>query len=298
MRIEPSATRFHRGLQALLLWILVFAPNLAQAQQIDNRAAPQVQQLYAEAKAAQQAGDNPAAIQKYLAIIRLAPQLAPAYNNLGMLDFKERDYPRAVEVLKHCLELAPDMHSASAVSGMSYFELRRSEDAEPLLRAALNANPIDDNVEMMLALALIDLRKDREAATHLESFMERNPKSLDGWSLLRKTYLQMSEDARAEINAIDPDSAIAHEVAGEIDESANNYAAALMEYKKAIDRAPIRQVPICIWSLPTGISANGVLRRRNSSPSWRTIRITVPPIGNLQMPCSRQTTPRPTHSLI
>ena len=68
--------------------------------------------------------------------------------------------------------------------------------------------------------------------------MERNPKSLDGWSLLRKTYLQMSEDARAEINAIDPDSAIAHEVAGEIDESANNYAAALMEYKKAIDRAP------------------------------------------------------------
>jgi tetratricopeptide (TPR) repeat protein len=218
--------------------MLVLTANLALARQVDSGDTLEVQQLYAEAKAAQQAGDSAAAIGKYRAIIRLAPHLAAPYNNLGMLYFKKHDYMLAVEVLQRCLELAPDMHSASAILGMSYFELRQSEKAEPFLQAALSANPTDDNVEMMLALALIDLRKDREAATHLENFVERNPESLEGCSLLRKTYLQMSEDARTKINEIDPDSAVAHEIAGEIDERAQNYPAALVEYRKAIEKAP------------------------------------------------------------
>ena len=40
------------------------------------------------------------------------------------------------------------------------------------------------------------------------------------------------------INEIDPDSVVAHEIAGEIDASMHNYDLALVEYKKAIDKAP------------------------------------------------------------
>ena len=238
MRTQRSAARLQWAWELLAVWVLVIAPNSALAWQVNAQVTPDVQQLYAEATAAQQRGDSAAAIEKYQAIIRLAPNLAAAYNNLGTLYFKNHDYTSAVDVLQRCLELAPDMHSASAVLGMSYFELRQSEKAEPFLRAALSTNPTDDNVEMILALALIDLKKDREAATHLENFLERNPKSVDGWSLLRKTYLQMSEDARTRINEIDSDSAIAHEIAGEIDESAQNFPAALVEYERAVEKAP------------------------------------------------------------
>ena len=56
--------------------------------------------------------------------------------------------------------------------------------------------------------------------------------------MLGKTYLQMSEDALKKINEIDPDSVVAHEIAGEIDESMHNYDLALVEFKKAIDKAP------------------------------------------------------------
>ena len=62
------------------------------AQSSDDEVTPQVQALYAQAKAAQQRGDNAEAIEKYRAMLKLAPHLAPAYNNLGMLYFNEHDY--------------------------------------------------------------------------------------------------------------------------------------------------------------------------------------------------------------
>lgn len=218
--------------------LLVFAANAALPRQANDEVTPEVQQLYAQAKAAQQQGNSAAAIEKYRAMIKLAPHLAPAFNNLGMIYFNGHDYAHAAEVLKRGLELNPDMPTASAMLGMSYFQLGMNEKAEPLLRSALNAKPDDDNVEMILAHINISLRKYDEATSLLNNFLKRNPKNQEAWYLLGKTYLQMSEDALKRINEIDPNSVVAHEIAGEIDESMHNYDVALVEYKKAIDMAP------------------------------------------------------------
>lgn len=204
----------------------------------DGEVTPQVQQLYAEAKAAQQRGDDNGAIEKYRAMLKLAPHLAPAYNNLGMLYFNQRDYTHAAQVLEQGLKLNPDMPTASALLGLSYSRLGQSEQAEPLLEAAVRANPDDDNAKIALARTLISLKKFEEATPYLRSFLERNPKDQQAWYLLGKSYLQLSEDALGKINQIDPNSVTAHEVAGEIDASMHNYDGALVEYKKAIDIAP------------------------------------------------------------
>jgi tetratricopeptide (TPR) repeat protein len=204
----------------------------------EDEVTPQVQALYAEAKAAQQRGDDAAAIEKYRAMLKLAPHLAPAYNNLGMLYFDQHDFPHAAEVLKHGLELNPNMPTASAMLGMSYYEMGDHEQAEPLLEAAAQANPNDDHLQMALARNLIDSGKYDAATPYLRSYLERNPKDQQAWYLLGKTYLQLSEDALGQINQIDPNSVTAHLVAGEIDESMHNYDGALVEYKKATDLAP------------------------------------------------------------
>ena len=217
--------------------VLVVRP-VALAQAGDAEVTPKVQQLYAEANAASQSGDETAAIEKYRAIIKLAPHLAAAYNNLGGLYFDQRDYTHAAEVLKRGLELNPNMPTASAILGMSYVQLGENERAEPLLRKALRANPKDDKVQMMLARMLINGKKMDEAARLLNDFLARNPKDQQAWYLLGKTYLQLSENALKKINEIDPDSVVAHEIAGEIDESMHNYDLALVEYKKAVDMAP------------------------------------------------------------
>jgi tetratricopeptide (TPR) repeat protein len=223
-------------LKVAALLFLSLSAVAAYAQ--EDEVTPQVQALYAEAKAAQQRGDNTAAIEKYRAMLKLAPHLAPAYNNLGMLYFDQHDYPHAAEVLKHGLELNPNMPTASAMLGMSYYEMGDHEQAEPLLEAAAQANPNDDHLQMALARNLIDSGKYDAATPYLRSYLERNPKDQQAWYLLGKTYLQLSEDALGQINQIDPNSVTAHLVAGEIDESMHNYDGALVEYKKATDLAP------------------------------------------------------------
>jgi tetratricopeptide (TPR) repeat protein len=238
MKMNRSTARHRWASHLPAACLLLFSLTPALARQADDEVTPEVQQLYAQAKAAQQHGDSAAAIEKYRAMIKLAPHLAAAYNNLGMLYFNSHDYAHAAEVLKRGLELHADMPTASAMLGMSYFQLGVDDKAEPLLRAALKANPTDDTIEMMLTRILINLRKYTEAVSYLNNFLERNPKDQEAWYLLGKTYLQMSGDALKKVDEIDPNSVVAHEIAGEIDESMHNYDVALVEYKKAIDLAP------------------------------------------------------------
>jgi tetratricopeptide (TPR) repeat protein len=233
-----SAFFLRRTRYLLLLCVLAVLRMHASPSQENDEVTPQVQSLYAEAKAARKNGDSATAIAKYQQILKLAPHLAAAYNNLGMLYFDGHDYPEAIKVLQHGLELNPNMPGAAAMLGMSYFQLGNNDKARPLLETALRANPKDDQVAMVLIHILINAQNLPEAAAKLNDFLARNPRNQEAWYLLGKTYLQMSEDALKKINEIDPDSVVAHEIAGEIDQSMHNYDLALVEYKKAIDMAP------------------------------------------------------------
>ncbi|HEY3627058.1 MAG TPA: tetratricopeptide repeat protein [Terracidiphilus sp.] len=238
MRMGVSAFFLRRTRYLLLLCVLAVLRMHASPPQENDEVTPQVQSLYAEAKAARKNGDSATAIAKYQQILKLAPHLAAAYNNLGMLYFDGHDYPEAIKVLQHGLELNPNMPGAAAMLGMSYFQLGNNDKARPLLETALRANPKDDQVAMVLIHILINAQNLPEAAAKLNDFLARNPRNQEAWYLLGKTYLQMSEDALKKINEIDPDSVVAHEIAGEIDQSMHNYDLALVEYKKAIDMAP------------------------------------------------------------
>jgi tetratricopeptide (TPR) repeat protein len=236
----PVTRRISRWVVALLFCGVGVMP---QAGAQNDEVTPQVQQLYAEAHAAQQRDDTATAIQKYREMIRLAPHLAPAYNNLGRLYFNQHEYEQAVQVLAQGLKLNPDMPTASAMLGMSYLETGRAEQAEAPLQAALRANPKDPMVQMALAKARIHTHQYEGAVELLKSYTQEHPRDQEAWYLLGKTYLQLSEDSLGKIQQIDPNSVVAHEVAGEIDESMHNYDGALVEYKKAIDLAPNQPEP-------------------------------------------------------
>lgn len=237
MMVRPCAfPGMRRIATAILLSSALAAPLIAQSSA--SEVTPQVQRLYAEAQAAQQQGDGAGAIQKYQDMIRLAPHLAAAYNNLGMLYFNQRDYGQAATTLEHGLKVNPNMPTASALLGLSYFELGEDAKAEPLLERAARAKPDDDHVQMSLAHVLLNLGKSEEATRVLNAYLSRNPKDQQALYLLGKTYLQLSEETLGKINKIDPNSYVAHEVAGEIDESMKNFDGALVEFKKAVDQAP------------------------------------------------------------
>ncbi len=233
---------FHRvrrqSIVALVYVSLGVACGSAWGQDWSGEVTPQVQQLYAEAKAAQQRGDTQGSIAKYQAMLKLAPHLAPAYNNLGMLYFNDRAYAKAADTLRAGLAIDPSMNTAQALLGLSDAKLGRNDEAKKELEAALAANPADDRVELALAHLLIAAGSEEEGLGHLRGYLARNPKDQQAWYLQGKTYLRLSEQSLAQINAIDPTSVTAHEIAGEIDESMHNYDGALAEYNKAVQQAP------------------------------------------------------------
>ena len=208
------------------------------AQAGSDEVTPEVQQLYSEARAAQEQGDTATAIAKYREMIRLAPGLAPAFNNLGMLYFNSGDYSNAAPVLERGLKLNARMTTAQTMLGLCYYELGENQKAEPLLERAVAATPSDGKLQLSLDHVLLALGKNDEAIRRLNEYLKVSPKDQQAWYLLGKTYLQLSEVALGKVNQIDPNSYVAHEVAGEIDESMHNYDGALVEFRKAVELAP------------------------------------------------------------
>jgi tetratricopeptide (TPR) repeat protein len=197
-----------------------------------------VQELYAQAKAAQSRNDVPAAIAKYEEILRIAPKLGPAYNNLGSLLFRQGEFRQAAEILEQGLKVDPSMSSAAALLGLSLFESGDYAHARPRLEAALRANPGDQNVHLFLAKDLTQLGDFDAAAIELQQLSKRQPNNQEVWYLLARVYMTLSEKALGKINAIDPNSVLTHQLSGEMMEAMNNYDGAVVELKKAVDMAP------------------------------------------------------------
>ncbi len=217
----------------LRLCLLLLCFRLACAQ-----SSAAIEELYDQARSAQSRNDMPAAIAKYQEILKIAPKLGPAYNNLGSLYFRQREFSKAADILEQGLKVDPSMSSASALLGISLYETGDYPHARPHLETALRANPGDNNAQLFLAKDLTQLGDFDAAAVSLRQLAKRQPGNQEVWYLLARIYMKLSENALGKINAIDPNSVLAHQLSGEMMEAMNNYDGAIVELKKAVDMAP------------------------------------------------------------
>ena len=222
----------------LLLFMMACASSVARAQSEPSATDPQVQKIYGEAKAAEARGDLASAAANYESLLQIAPHLGAAYNNLGALYLRQKEYKKAADVLEKGLKVDPKMSSTSALLGISLYEMGEYGGARRHLETALRANPKDDNAELFLANDLVKLNEWDSAASHLRQLAQRQPNNQETWYLLGKVHMKLSEQALAKLNEIDPNSVWMHEVSGEIMESMKNFDGALIEYKKAVEIAP------------------------------------------------------------
>ena len=226
--------------QAIILRILVALlcswtlPTPGQTSAI----SPAVQQLYAQAQSAQSSGDRATAISKYQAMLKLAPQLAAAYNNLGMLYYQQQEFPQAAAILEKGLKINPHMTSAAALLGSAYFEMGEYAKARSPLESAVRGNIKDDFARTLLARDLANIHDYDGAVTQLRTLIAHNPKNQQAWYLLGNAYLQLSERSLAKVSEIDPNSFLSQEIAGEIMQSLGNTDGALGAFTKAVELAP------------------------------------------------------------
>lgn len=204
----------------------------------DPASDPRVEQLHEEASQLQSHGDLAGAAAKYEAMLKIAPRLSPAYNNLGSLYLQLGNYSKAIEVLEKGLKVSPNLPSASALLGIAYFQQGDYRVARPRLEGAVLANPDDGNASMFLVNCLTKLGEFQAAARTLEQLAQKQPRNPQIWYLLGKVYIQLSESALTKVNEIDPNSVWAHQISSDMAEGVKNYDGAILEMKKALAIAP------------------------------------------------------------
>jgi tetratricopeptide (TPR) repeat protein len=148
------------------------------------RGAPQnaaVDELYQQAQAASARGDLATAIEKYKAMLKLAPDLAAAYNNLGLLYFQTRDYTKASQAFEAGLKLDPSMSPSLVLLGIAYFEQGDFGRARPVLERGVRAMPDDEQAQLFLALALAKRMEHYDAAAaQYKQALEKQPPGFPG----------------------------------------------------------------------------------------------------------------------
>jgi tetratricopeptide (TPR) repeat protein len=223
---------------ALLPVFFAGCQSSAPAQTGPAGSSSQVQQLYAEAHAAQSRGDTDTAVDRYQQILKLAPRLAAAYNNLGLIYYQKHDLQQAVDTFEKALRLDPAASGTSALLGTAQFDMGEYQKARLHLEAAVHANAKDSFARRMLARDLIALKDYEAAVTQLRTLVAQDPKDQDAWYQLGKAHMQLSEHALAKVSEIDPSSALSQEIAGEIMQGMGNSDGALTAFKKAVEIAP------------------------------------------------------------
>ena len=197
-----------------------------------------VQQLYEKARSDQAAGKDERAVADYRELLRLDPSVAPAYNNLGRLLYNLGRFPEVVTILRQGLAIEPNMAPAKIMLGAAYFQLGRPDEALSPLETGVKALPADRFAHITLARVLLDLKRPADAVVQLNAILKNDPKDQEAWYVLGKVHLELSQQAFTQVQAIDADTPLAHELAGEIMESMQNTPGAVDAYKQAIAASP------------------------------------------------------------
>jgi tetratricopeptide (TPR) repeat protein len=140
-----------------------------------GQAKDSAEDLFREAQAARARGDLASAESKYRKLIRIAPGMANAYHNLGLVYLAEHKYKESAEVLEKAAKLEPKEPATWFLEGLAYYELYESRKAVAALQTALRLRPSDENAQLYLGKAQIQMRDYRGAAATLEKLSRSRP---------------------------------------------------------------------------------------------------------------------------
>jgi Tfp pilus assembly protein PilF len=120
-------------------------------------------------------GDFDAAIKEYTRVVELRPELAEAYNNLGVALKRKGELEKAKAVFSQALERRPDYSAALSNRGWVLADQGKWSEARGDFEQALKHSPNDDGALLGLAQALREARDYAGAQQALSRLVSRSP---------------------------------------------------------------------------------------------------------------------------
>ena len=122
-------------------------------------------------------GDAEKAAVAYQKAIAHAPQLAAAYNGLGIAYAMQEKYPAALAAQQKALARQPDFAKAHAGLGFVYFQQNRAELALKHYRQAVALEPQFLEAHRKIGLILLNQKRYAEAGAAYQTLLTLNPKT-------------------------------------------------------------------------------------------------------------------------
>jgi tetratricopeptide (TPR) repeat protein len=239
--------RVKNHLTPLLLLVLLTEPLTGFGQQPDSS----FNALIRTAQQAQAANDYAAAVNAYKQAVRIQPDMAELWTNLGVMEEETGDFADSLPSFQHANRLNPSLYVPNLFLGIDYVRAGKPKEAIPYLSKAERSNAIDPLPRISLGRAYTALGKYSAAAEQFRRALALDSKQSSTWFALGIAYLDQLEADSRRMATEDKSSAYAKALFAESLAKQSRYAEATKAFQSAIDSTP---QPPCLhselgWSL-------------------------------------------------
>lgn len=223
----PTVRRVRRyGFGLLLLCCLRASAGLGQS--------PQVQEAFQRGALAMRNGRSADAEVAFRSAVGLAPDLAEAHLDLGLVLGREGKTEEARSSLKRAIELDPKLPSANMFLGIFLYQANQGGEAVRYLNQELVLDP--KNVEALTWLGIVETAggHPERAVGPLDRAAELTPDDLTLLEYRGKAHSLVAQQSYARMAQLNPSSWQVHKVQAELFAGEDKAAESIKEYQAAI----------------------------------------------------------------
>ena len=225
-----------------LLFYLSITFQICPAQRSESTSlglTPRAVDAFQHGNEAMQAQRFNEAATDFTLATRNAPKFAEGFLNLGIAQERTGSLNEAAISLARAIQLKPRLVGAHFVLGIVDYQLDRFDEAQAALQQETKVAPQNAQAWLWGGVSALDAGRPEQAAPLLEKAHSLEPKNIDVLYHLGRAYLMLSQSTYQQMFKLDPDSARVHEVLAQADVESSQSAAAIPEYKMAIQKSPM-----------------------------------------------------------
>src|SRR5580704_8764910 len=217
----------------LLLLLAIPASGFGQQDPAERYAA-----VVSAAQEAMSRNDFKAAAEDYQQAVKMHPESAEMWANLGLMEHEGGDYAEAIKSFQQAIRLKPSLYVPNLFLGIDSIHTGNTSAAIQFLVKAERMNKTDPEAPLELGRAYSSTGKFSAAAREFTHATELDPKQSDAWLGEGMAYLdQVEEDAR-KLSTSAPHSSYAEALYAESMARQSRYLEATDSFKKAIETQP------------------------------------------------------------
>ena len=166
--------------------------------------------------------------------VRLAPSLADAHMDLGLVLGREGKLDEAIESLKTALHLNPRIEGAHMFLGIFLHQANRQDEARTALQQEISQSP--NNAEALTWLGMVELAAGHpeKAVGPFDRAAELQPDDLNVLEYRGRAHNLVARDSYARMARLDPTNWHVHRVQAELYADEGRHTDAITEYEEAI----------------------------------------------------------------